>query len=424
MRSSNVWVLLLLCLSMFSLAADAAGRGKAPIEPEWLQQKYEEGWKKVKPGILRRDAGGGKVETFAFGEEGYQWVIERYRQHLIEMESEYRQEPTEELASLIAQLMENIESLRAAALSAPAAELVSEGDDGCSHYRLTADAGPLDSAQGVQASASVDFESSCGVIGIPFAYAHARARTETLTDLKRWDDDKSGAQVTARISASAEGYLECFSEASASVTFSGFTYYLDPVENYDCPDKVSISGPSQVETDANGQPCTDVTWTANTWSGRTDYSFEWFLDGAFEGMGSTLTKRFCDETRDVAVRVTAQDGAGWSDEATFSTHIQHIGAVAVSISGPALVNADYYSSSSCATVTWTASADGGHPAFTYQWFDGSNPTVLGTGPTYSQQYCNANFTATPRVVVTDSDGRTARIPSRRRSGTVVPSPCR
>jgi hypothetical protein len=59
------------------------------------------------------------------------------------------------------------------------------------------------------------------------------------------------------------------------------------------------------------------------------------------------------------------------------------------------------------TVTWTASAAGGHPGYTYKWYLGTSTTVQGTGSTFSKQYCTTDQTVTVKAVATDSDGHTA-----------------
>jgi hypothetical protein len=80
--------------------------------------------------------------------------------------------------------------------------------------------------------------------------------------------------------------------------------------------------------------------------------------------------------------------------------------VVASASGPASVTTDYYNNSGCANVTWTASATGGHPGYTYSWYIGTDPTVQGTGSTFTKSYCNTSQSVTVKVVASDSDGHT------------------
>jgi len=70
----------------------------------------------------------------------------------------------------------------------------------------------------------------------------------------------------------------------------------------------------------------------------------------------------------------------------------------VTISGASNVYTDNYSP--CANVTWTASASGGTPGYTYNWYIGG--TYQGSGYQLTLQYCYTNATVTPTVVVYDS----------------------
>jgi hypothetical protein len=72
--------------------------------------------------------------------------------------------------------------------------------------------------------------------------------------------------------------------------------------------------------------------------------------------------------------------------------------LSVVISGASNVYTDNYSP--CADVTWTASASGGTPGYTYYWYSGS--TYEGSGYQLTKQYCYTNATVTPTVVVYDS----------------------
>lgn len=72
----------------------------------------------------------------------------------------------------------------------------------------------------------------------------------------------------------------------------------------------------------------------------------------------------------------------------------------VSISGPTDVWTDDYTP--CQSVTWTANVSGGTPAYTYKWYLGTSTTVVGTGSSYSRNYCRTNGRVDVKVVVTDS----------------------
>lgn len=399
----------LAMLVFLSLVLGRAGSAQEiqPLEPDWLRQMYEEGWQKVQEGVLRRDLGEGKFETFGYGAEGFQWLIETYSRQLAYFEGEYRESSSAELASLIDQLQDKITALQNDVLAAPAAESFDGGQiEGCSlSYDYTADAGPLSSTQGVTATASAYFHNTCPETGSTFAYAYAHAAgVDVIDTVIQEDPENNGTWIDSYATASIAGSTECESRAQASVDVPSLGLFrLAEDTNYDCPDMVSITGPSQVLTDYYGPACADVTWTASTASGRTDYTFEWYIGTDLVGTDPTFTKQYCAQNVNVTVRVVARDDAGWSDDATFDTEIKDLDRIMVSVSGPSTVNTDYYGSP-CATVTWTASASGGHSGYNYSWYLGTDPTVQGTGNTFSKQYCNTSQSVTVKVVATASDG--------------------
>jgi hypothetical protein len=402
-------------LSLWSLVvvlgANAASAQKLqPLEPDWVRQMYKAGWKDLQKGILQRDTGGGRLETFGYGAEGLRWLVLRYEKQLRYFEGKYTEAPNDDLATVIDKLRTKIDDLSSEVQMTPSAEAFDGAAlSGCSlTYDATSSAGPLNPGQGVTATANAFIESNC-YIGNTFAWAYAHAINGTDENTVTQTDPKNGVYSAISDSkASASGSEGCESRAQASVEVSALNiYYLSPeAVSYNCPlnDHVSASGPAQVVTDYYGTPCADVTWTASTLTGNANYTYEWYIGATLEGTGPTLTKRYCNEDATVTVRVAASDNAGWSDSSTFTTTIQNIEPVVAWISGPVTVTTDYYSSS-CATVTWTASASGGHPGgYTYSWYIGTDPAVQGTGSTFAKSYCNANQPVTVTVVVKDSDG--------------------
>jgi hypothetical protein len=76
----------------------------------------------------------------------------------------------------------------------------------------------------------------------------------------------------------------------------------------------------------------------------------------------------------------------------------------VSVTGPTAVYLDDYTY--CATVTWNASVSGGTtPYGTINWYLGA--TYVGSGNSYSQNYCGTNTTVTAKATVTDALGLSA-----------------
>jgi hypothetical protein len=70
----------------------------------------------------------------------------------------------------------------------------------------------------------------------------------------------------------------------------------------------------------------------------------------------------------------------------------------VSISGPTDVYLDDYTP--CQTVTWTATPNGGTPAYTYDWYIGG--TYQASGSSFSKRYCRTNASVTVTVQAHDS----------------------
>ena len=70
----------------------------------------------------------------------------------------------------------------------------------------------------------------------------------------------------------------------------------------------------------------------------------------------------------------------------------------VSISGTANVYTDNYNP--CADVTWTATASGGTPGYSYNWYIGG--VWQGSGSQLTKQYCYTNATVTVTVQAVDS----------------------
>jgi hypothetical protein len=412
----SLFVVLSLCLFTMILGVRAGSAQQVqPLEPEWLQQMYAEGWEKVEEGVLRRDTGGGEFETFSYGAEGLQWVIDGYVQQLGFLEERYNETPSEDLAGVIEKLQGQIDKLSEALETAPSAEAVDGGTLAeCTEvaYGGQASAGPTLSPRGVTATATAYFHTNCAnYIGDTFALAVAEV-TDPVTALHTIntnEDPSQGAWIDSSATSSASGSASCHSYAQASVYINGnFVFQTPPAEHYGCPlsPVATISGPATATADYyinNG--CVNVTWTASASQGNPGYTYQWYIGTALQGTGSTLTKSYCNASTSATVRVVATDTRGWSDDATFTTNIVYKGPLTASVTGPSSVATN--SSTPCANVTWTASASGAHPGYTYSWYIGTGTTVLGTGSTFTQQYCNTSTTVTAKVVASDSDGHTA-----------------
>ncbi len=373
---------------------------------------YAEGWQKVQEGVLQRDRGEG-FETFSYGAEGLQSVIQGYEQQVRFLEDRYAASPSEDLANALEKLDRRIDKLYEGLSAAPFAESFdAEALVTCTDidpYGGTASASAMEAPRGVTAIASIYYHSNCGYAADIFAVAHAEASDGNGLTSQTDADPQQGTWIDGTATASMGGLSACYSYAQVQVILNGEAVYEKFDDHYGCPTEVeaSVTGPAQVTTDYYGVSCADVTWTASANGGSEDFTYTWYIGEALEGTGSTLTKTYCNENATIAVRVVAQDSAGWSGDATFTTVINHIDPIVASASGPTSVTTDYYINSGCADVTWTASATGGHPGgHTYSWYIGTDPTVQGTGSTFTKSYCNTSQSVTMKVVAGDSDGHT------------------
>ena len=406
-------VVSFLCLSILFGAQAGSAQQVQPLEPEWLRQMYEEGWEKVQEGVLRRDAGDGQFETFSYGAEGLQWVLEGFTEQLSFLEERYNEAPSEDLAEVIETVQREIDKVSENLGETPSAEAVdASAFEECTQKAFggNASAGPMQSPQGITATATAYFQNACGIIGdtAAVAYADAIDAVTGLHDTHNQEDPSQGIWIDSSATASAVGSTGCSSWAQATVSINGDMVFQTPLaQSSNCSLSVlaTITGPATATADYYTNPCADVTWTASATQGTPGYSYEWYIGTALQGTGSTFTKSYCNVSTSATVKVVATDAQGGTDDATFTTNIQYIGPLVATVNGPSSVATN--SSTPCANVTWTASVSGAHPGYTYSWYLGTDTTVQGTGSTLTKQYCNTSTSVAAKVVVRDSDGHTA-----------------
>lgn len=217
LKKSSVFALF--CLAIISAGARAGSAQQVqPLEPEWLVQMYAEGWQKLQEGVLQKVTEGGKLETFSYGAEGMQWMVQKYEQQVAYLKSQYDASPSADLAELIDQLEGQILRLEGTNESVPSAESFN-GVEECTNYKVEAFAGPHPGTQGVTASASAYFHEDCGYTADTFTTAYARAADATGTWTFRHEDPKNGGTwLDSYSSVSAYGWTDCESTADASVT--------------------------------------------------------------------------------------------------------------------------------------------------------------------------------------------------------------
>lgn len=130
--------------------------------------------------------------------------------------------------------------------------------------------------------------------------------------------------------------------------------------------------------------------TAEVTGGTSPYTYHWYRDGAYVGTGASYTASA--GTRDFILRAEATDATMATRAAIFPVRVDGIVAT---ISGPYVV---YLSEGG---GTWTASAQGGTPPYSYGWYlDGD---FVDTGSSYAGY--PGEGTHVLRVDATDAAGK-------------------
>jgi hypothetical protein len=279
--------------------AQEKGRSNDPIS-----QLQRDGWKIVQDGVLQRDLGAGKVETFVFGVRGFTWKLQDLQGQLRNLRAALQVDPTPELRKTIASHRLEIANTQKLIALAHTADL--NGDTTplldkttCSiNFGYSATAAALTTTQGVTGTASANFTGTCGFTGEVYAYSYSTASvagaptTQTVTDGPR-----SGANVTASAFTSQAGVPSCTSYAYASMTSSSLnpSSYTISATNTSCPGNpltARISGGSTYIYVSSG--CVTTIWSSSTSSGgTTPYTYQWTWNGAAVGTGSTYSRSTC-----------------------------------------------------------------------------------------------------------------------------------
>jgi hypothetical protein len=168
-----------------------------------------------------------------------------------------------------------------------------------------------------------------------------------------------------------------------------------------------ITGPTSVSSSSS---CVTVNWTVSaTSNGHSGFTYKWYIGTTFKTNGTTYSKQFCridGTSQSVTVKATATASDGHQDTDTHSTSITFTTPpppLTASISGPASVQLT--TSTECKSITWTASATGGTPGYTYSWYIGTSTAVQGTAAMLTKSFCGAQ-TINVKVVVRDSAAQT------------------
>ncbi len=299
-----------------------------------LQGKMKaEGWKQIGEGVFERQLGPGKVERLGYGKEGLAWTIGELRRQMGDLEKEYQAFPSEQLAKVIEDLGVKIagaqrELKNMPRLMSPFSAAVAGASCANICYSATADAYALTSTQGVAATATAKFNSTCGYSGDTYAYAYARATLGTTTTTVSQADPKTGVNVTSSATASVNGGsvsgYPCLSNANSSAISSALGIsYSTSASNSSCPVpslSVTILGPTYEYFYALG--CRSRTWTASIAGGTAPYTYQWKYNGTVVGTASSYTRSICPYSASFTLDLKVTDVYGVMATDTHSVTVE------------------------------------------------------------------------------------------------------
>ena len=293
-----------------------------------------QGWLKITDGVVQRKLGGNKTETFAFGREGAQWMIERSEDRLGFLLGEYEKFPTDQLRKIILDVRHDIARMktRLEISSVTSADSFGGGEslNNCDiSYGAYADAYPLNPGPGVGASASSYFNNNCYYWGIAQANVYVRATQYGVTTSDSAAQTQEGENVSAYAALTRNGGEDCYSTAWARGGSDVFGFYETSDFNDECPApplNLDISGLTY--TSITGYGFRTITWTATVSGGVPPYgTINWYWDGYHVGTGSTFTETFYGEnwnwTQYVNLYATVTDSAGGFDDDSHTTQIRY-----------------------------------------------------------------------------------------------------
>lgn len=313
MRKLGVSCLLGACLALG--AGELAAQTRKPGTPaEFVDSMARQGWKETASGVLQRQVGMDKTETFAYGREGLQWAVIQAQDRLGFFLREYYKNPSNDGVTAILEQRAEVKRLERALAAAPqtkAGALESFLNSTCDFsYGSTANAYALTgSSAGVGAQATAYFNNSscsggnnCGYSGEAYSYAYVSARTGTTTTTKYQRDPlegvKTGASITSSASLTQTGNADCYSEASSAVTVSALNLYLSSYSsNSSCPVPVTPLQVTAINVSTylyrlDGS-CQSSTWTATVSGGTPAYTYKWYWNGVQVGTGTSYSRTIC-----------------------------------------------------------------------------------------------------------------------------------
>ena len=289
---------LLLCITLFAGAAFAMPP-ESPFGQGRQAELLAEGWQPVTDNVLQRSLGGNKTETFAYGPEGFAWMLQRLEDRLGFLADEYEKYPSENLRKVILDLQEEIGKMEKSLDTSQLALAEPIGGETLANcdisYGAHADAYPLYPGPGVGATADAYFHNNCFYWGKAEASVYVRATQGGITTSDSAGQTQEGENVQAAVTLTRNGVEDCYSSAWARASSDGLGIYYETFDANDvCPIPtlaLTISGPLSVFV--SGYTCRSVTWTASATGGVPGYTINWYRDGYYVGSGSSYTEFFC-----------------------------------------------------------------------------------------------------------------------------------
>jgi hypothetical protein len=344
MKKTILLTFLLSCLAIFAGSSPGLAEDSSTSDP--FERMIQEGWRMVAPGVLQRDLGPGKVETFGLGAEGLRWKLKEMRQQLAFLRSEVKANPTPELRDAIRSYRTQIAQVKKALETASeidsmeaVSEKVAGGIDCTIKYGAHVDAYALTTSQGVGAKTDSYFNNNCPPqAGEVYAHAYGKATgadnvIRQLTSTDPATGIRSGANVSATATVTVNGVSACYSYSYATMTsYDIGATYSQSVENTTCPAPLMTltmtKSYSYATLHVYGYNCSSVTWTTNVSGGSSPFTYAWQLNGATVGSSaSTYTKQFCGQNTETTyianVSVTVTDSAAQTQTANSSQAIAY-----------------------------------------------------------------------------------------------------
>lgn len=343
---------LVLCFLLTAGAAFANPPDMSNIHDE--AALLAQGWQRITDGVLQRKLGGNKVETFAFGREGSDWMVERMEDRLGFLQAEYKKYPSDQLRKVIVDLRSDLRemksSLEVSGISSmsSAAMLGAESLTGCDiSFGAHADAYPLSPGPGVGASANSYFYNNCFYWGIASANVYVRATQSGITTSDSASQTQEGENVSASVALTRNGVEDCYSDAWAMARSDGLGILYETSDfNDDCPPPpltIAITGPTFVAIKGYGYRT--LTWYATVSGGVPPYTIDWYRNNFWVGSGGSFSATYYGNnttwTQYVNLRATVSDSVGSFASDTHTTTINYYGTTICPI--------DEYSSSSSIT---------------------------------------------------------------------------